>query len=1136
MIGLDYILERLIEHPAVTECASHLGESDGRFALADRARPALIAALARKLGRPMLVLAGGAGKAEQLIGELHAYLPADSLFHYRAHETFPWERVKPDPEGVGSRLAALAALQSSRPCVAVASVAALMRRIAPPAAGIASLLHVSVGDSVDVEDVVARLVSMGYERTHVVEARGEFALRGGILDVFSSTSQYPVRIEFFGDEVESIRRFLVSSQQSVAPEREVLLFACREVRLDDAAVGRATSRLEKKARNDARTREDLERLVAGHFFPGVESYLPALYGEPGTLGDYLPGEAVVVLDEPKKIHDDALRHLARVASAKAGTHARDHFLSARQLDEVLGGRRRLDLFLIAEAGGLAEYSLDARPIEPALGHPDRIVSRILALSATGAAVIVVVRDEGHASRLRELLADGRIPVVPAGESLGDRLVFVGVGSVSRGFVARDAGIALVGHEDLFPPAGRARVDRQTSAVEAARMLSGLRAGDYVVHESHGVAVYGGMESREVDGRVRDYLILTYAERDRLFVPVEQIRRVSRYVGPDGKAPKITRLSTNDWARATQKARASAKKLAFDLAQLYAQRSMIEGHAFSADTVWQRELEDGFAFEETPDQLAAVAAVKSDMERAVPMDRLVCGDVGYGKTEVAIRAAAKAVLDDRQVIVLAPTTILAQQHYATFCERFAPFPVRVEMLSRFRSHAQQCRILGDLALGKVDILIGTHRLLQKDVVPKDLGLVVVDEEQRFGVGHKEHLKNMRKTVDVLTLTATPIPRTLQMSVAGVRDLSVIDTPPEDRLEVATEVGAYDRDRVREAIARELDRDGQVFYVYNRVQTIAAVARRVEALAPDARVAVAHGQMHEHELEKVMRAFLANEIDVLVCTTIIESGIDIPTANTLIVEGAERLGLGQLYQLRGRVGRSHHRAYAYFFFSDEAVLTHAAMERLSTIRQFTQLGSGLKIAMRDLEIRGAGNILGPEQHGHMAAVGFELYCQMLRDAIADAQGEPVQPREEAKMSLPIEAYLPATYVGDEDLRVEAYRQVADALDPEGVLLVARALADRFGPPPAPVANLLEVARLRLIAGHSGVREVVVSDATLRIDFDERLRPFAAELAKRRGGRLVRGVDRLLLPIRRDVDVLAVTTDVLNDIMAVVDLRRD
>ncbi len=666
---------------------------------------------------------------------------------------------------------------------------------------------------------------------------------------------------------------------------------------------------------------------------------------------------------------------------------------------------------------------------------------------------------------------------PSSTPLEEGLLYPTDAEIPAGLVIPSAALAVVSIDDVHPRSTLAR--RRARSIDPTRTTFPFTPGDYVVHSAHGVALFSEFTRKEVAGAERDYLVLTYAHGDRLYVPVDQIHRITRYVGPEGASPRVTRLNTADWSRAKKKARAAARRLAFDLVDLYARRAMVRGHAFSPDTPWQVEMEAAFPFVETPDQLAAIADVKADMELERPMDRLICGDVGYGKTEVAIRAAFKAVMDSKQVMVLCPTTILAQQHYTTFSERFEPFGVRVEVLSRFRTPAQQRAAVEGFAAGEVDLLIGTHRLLSADVSPKDLGLVVVDEEQRFGVGHKEHIKNLREQVDVLTLSATPIPRTLQMSLSGVRDMSAIDTPPPNRFPVKVHVGEYDPDIVSGAVRREMERGGQVYYVSNRVQTISEAVERVTEAAPEARVGVAHGRMSEKQLERVMEAFSAGEYDVLVSTTIVESGIDNPHTNTLIIEDSQRLGLAQLYQLKGRVGRSHVRAFAYFLFPPGVPITEQALERLTAIGENTELGSGMKVAMRDLEIRGAGTLLGPEQHGTMSAVGFDLYAEMLREAVAEARGEPQVAYPEVRVEIPVAAYLPEEYVPAVDERVRIYRRLAGAPTTEVVSGIARHLAEGYGPLPAPASELLAVASIRARAADLDIERVRVAKGRLMLD---------------------------------------------------------
>ncbi len=687
-----------------------------------------------------------------------------------------------------------------------------------------------------------------------------------------------------------------------------------------------------------------------------------------------------------------------------------------------------------------------------------------------------------------------------------RAVLLSDVDVPAGFVVPEAHVAVVSIDDVYP---RSMVRRRRREIDPTKVTFSFAPGDYVVHATHGIALFREVVRQEVLGAERDYLLLEYAKGDKLFVPVEQIDRVTKYVGPDGAAPRVTRLNTADWSRATGKARKAVRQLAFDLVDLYARRSTVTGHAYGPDTPWQLEMEAMFPYVETPDQLAAIADVKSDMESDKPMDRLICGDVGYGKTEVAIRAAFKAVQDGKQVMVLCPTTILAQQHFTTFSERFAPFGVTVEVLSRFRTDAQQRAALEGFADGSVNVLVGTHRLLSRDVAPKDLGLVIIDEEQRFGVEHKEHLTHLREQVDVLAMSATPIPRTLQMSLSGVRDMSVIDTPPPNRFPVNVHVGEWDEDVVSGAIRRELERGGQVYYVSNRVRTIDDAVERVRAAAPEARIAVAHGQMSEKQLEAVMEQFAANEADVLVATTIIESGIDNPHSNTLIIEDSQRLGLAQLYQLKGRVGRSHVKAYAYFLFPRESALTEAAIERRTAIREHDDLGSGIKIAMRDLEIRGAGSLVGAEQHGNLSAVGFDLFAQMLMEAVSEARGEPVVAHLDIRVDLPVPAYIPEVYLADVDERVRAYRRLAGAPAIEVVDAVAAELADTYGALPEPARNLVDIARIKALAADAGVTNISFARGRLTlspVDADDEAKGRLAAL----GAVFVERKKQLVLPV--------------------------
>jgi len=732
------------------------------------------------------------------------------------------------------------------------------------------------------------------------------------------------------------------------------------------------------------------------------------------------------------------------------------------------GKARLAAFLsLLRAAGAADGEFVARRPDVA-GQQEAFAAGVRALMNTGHRVVVAVRDRQGYARVSDALVSAGMSVAAldiSAPELRQGLVTLATADVPAGYVVPSASLAVISIDDAFPRAA----ERRRQAADPTRLTFAFAPGDYVVHEIHGIALFREIVRKEVLGVERDFLLLEYAKGDKLYVPVEQVDRVTRYVGLEGSAPRVTRLNTADWAQATSRARSAARALAFDLVDLYARRSAVSGFSFAPDTLWQREMEAAFPFEETPDQLAAIADVKADMESDHPMDRLVCGDVGYGKTEVAIRAAFKATQSGKQVMVLCPTTILAQQHFTTFSERFAPYPVRVEVLSRFRSPAEQAAALEGLATGAVDVLIGTHRLLSHDVVPKDLGLVVVDEEQRFGVEHKEHLKNLREQIDVLTLTATPIPRTLQMSLSGVRDFSIIDTPPAGRFSVKVHVGEYDADLVSDAIRCELERGGQIYYISNRVKGIERVVERVQQVVPEARIGVAHGQMSEHQLERVMEGFVAGETDVLVATTIVESGIDNPHTNTLIIDDSHRLGLAQLYQLKGRVGRSHVKAYAYFFFPRSQALTEQAYERLAALEEHSELGSGIKVAMRDLEIRGAGSLLGAAQSGNVSAVGFDLYAQMLREAVSEIRGEPVPAHLEVRIDLPAPAYLPEEYGPAVDERMLFYRRLAAAVTPEAVETAVADLRSRFGELPVPARNLVAFARIRTRAADVGITSV-------------------------------------------------------------------
>jgi len=1133
---IDHLIRALDSSPAFEHTVRLLGHgTDVTVAAPGLIRPLLAAAVFHERPRPMLVAVPGEEAAGRFARQLRAYVPHESVLHFPERPDMPWTDSPADPDVVARRTRALHALSAGRSAIVVASARALLRAVPPQGSHVFDPLTLAEGELVDLEDAAARLASMGYERVDLAQEPGQFAVRGGVLDVFGGDSTYPVRAELFGDEIETLRRFVPSTGQTIAAAPPTEVYPVREVRLGSRAANAARRALEKRAAAEPEIAHHLDLIEQGVYFNGVERYMPIFYKHPGALTDYLSADVLVVVAEPRALFDDASRrHDEILAAAKAARASVEGVvLPAARID--LGGRQRLTVLSLLRAGGAVDAEIQARRPEVA-GGESKFVAGVRGLLRAGNEVVVAVPERRARERITGVLTDAGIPVTslrPAEEAAeeGEAVrepprdaVRAAAAEVPAGYVIPSAHLAVVSIDDISPRSARAR--RAARGVDPTRVTFAFQPGDYVVHAAHGIGLFTEIARKEVLGAERDYLVLQYAKGDKLYVPVEQIDRVTKYVG-EGGAPRVTRLNTADWTRATRKARAAAKKLAFDLVDLYARRAAVEGREFGPDTPWQKEMEASFPFEETPDQLAAIADVKADMESDIPMDRLICGDVGYGKTEVAIRAAFKAVMDGTQVMVLCPTTILAQQHFTTFSERFAPFDVRVEVLSRFRTSAQQQRTIEGFRAGEVDVLIGTHRLLSADVSPHDLGLVVIDEEQRFGVGHKEHLKNLREQVDVLTLTATPIPRTLQMSLSGVRDMSVIDTPPANRYPVHVHVGEFDPDVVSGAIRREIERGGQVYFVSNRVRTIEDAVERVREAAPEARIGVGHGQMSEKQLERVMEAFSAGEYDVLVSTTIVESGIDNPHTNTLIIEDSQRLGLAQLYQLKGRVGRSHVRAYAYFMFPRGQSLTEQAVDRLTALGQYTELGSGVKLAMRDLEIRGAGSLLGAEQHGNMSAVGFDLYAEMLREAVAEARGEPVLAHPEIKVDIPVAAYLPEEYVPAVDERVRAYRRLAGAPAAEAVVRVREELAQRYGALPEPARFLVDVAMIRALCADAGIERVQVARGRVTLSPVSISADAHAELAAR-GATLREKRSALVVPVGYGESVTEAVLGILDAIL--------
>jgi transcription-repair coupling factor (superfamily II helicase) len=1115
--------------------AGILGAPDAVIAVGEPARATAIAALAQLSGRRPLVVACPTGtQAGQLADDLTQLLAPGEVVVFPAWETLPFERVSPSVETMGRRLEVLWRLRQPEhtPAVVVAGVRALLQRLGPGTVDVEPVV-VRPGDLLDADDLLRRLVEAGYRREELVEHRGEVARRGAIIDVFPSTADAPVRIDLWGDEVDRLTTFSVNDQRSDQDLDEARIFPARELLPSDELRARAASLVASEPWG----REHWERLADGGLFDGMESWLPWLAPSEQLLTDLLPTTAKVLLVEPRRMRDRAHDLLAEeddLARALASTWARDPDRAFPRLhaeaDRLLGSAGATwSMVPVADSPDTAV--LESMGWGPVVGEGEGLAERLRTLLGERYRVAVAADGEGSAHRLADLLRERGLdlPVLPPTAATPDLTRPGGavvVAPLHRGCVIPSARLAIVAESDLT---GRRRAHRRPRPRQRQGLgfFEDLTPGSYVVHHQHGVGRYEGMVKRTIGGVERDYLLLAYKGGDKLYVPSDQIDAVRQYVG--GEAPTLHRLGGADFAKAKSRVRSAVREIAQELVVLYQKRVHAAGHAFGADTPWQQEMESAFPYVETPDQRRAIEDVKADMERPYPMDRLVCGDVGFGKTEVAVRAAFKAIQDGKQVAVLVPTTLLATQHGNTFADRFAGYPIRVEVLSRFLTDAQAKAVLDGLASGEVDCVIGTHRLLSEGVRFKDLGLLVVDEEQRFGVQHKEAMKKLKTNVDVLTLTATPIPRTLEMSLVGIRDLSLLQTPPADRQPILTYVGEYDERVAVEAIRRELLREGQVFWVHNRVQTIEQCAARLRELVPEARIAIAHGQMDEGSLEQVVVDFWDGRFDVLVCTTIIESGIDMPTVNTLVVERADLLGLGQMHQLRGRVGRSGQRAYAYLFHPRDRTLTEEAYERLRTIGESTELGSGFRIAMRDLEIRGAGNLLGEAQSGHIAAVGYDLYCQMVTEAVAEMKGEDVREPAEIKLDVPTDAYLPSDYVTKEELRLEAYRRLAAVTTDAEVDDLRAEWEDRYGPVPPPAEALLTVGRLRAECHRLGLREVAI------VSHQARLAPITLKLSETlRLKRLARNAiykeeqQQLVVPLRRGADPATFLVGLLRELL--------
>ncbi len=1077
----------------------------------------LMYAIEAHLQRPIVILTYNELRAKAICEDLrfftknYLYYPAKDLLFYSAdvHST----------EINRQRFVAIEQLMMGNHPILVASAEAFLDRYPKEEVFRSHLLKLQVGDVYEIEELTKKLVYLGYERAALVESPGQFAVRGGILDVFALTAEEAVRIEFWDDEIDSIRSMDVQSQRSLEQIKEVTIFPMRELVYDAQQAQKAADRMEqeyKKAlaamqksdvpdgveRLQEQIGENIEKLRTQHSFPSVGTFINYFYEDADTVSlfSYLPKDSILLFDEPQRIHEHLQTLCEEYAQSIRGRIIQGFLLSGQSnlLFDQTAFLRQTERFSSVLFSGISQrtpgFVPKAQLAFSVKGTPsfdrrvDLFCEELSCLRRQSSRILIVAGTLARAKHMAQELTERGLfatymedlsKEMPAG------CLWVTKGSLSRGFQYDFINLAVFSANEIFGSKEKRKKRKTKRSGDVIKSFADLHIGDYVVHDAYGIGVFRGLEKIKFQGVQKEYLKISYQGGDNLFLSVNQLETLQKYIGSGGNPPKLSKMGGKDWEKAKAKARKAVKILAEDLVGLYAKRAAAKGYVYGPDTTWQTEFEESFPYEETEDQLAAIADVKRDMQSEKVMDRLICGDVGYGKTEIAIRAAFKAVQDGKQVAYLVPTTILAQQHYNTFVQRMANYPVQIELLSRFRTPKKQKESIQKLEKGLSDIVIGTHRLLSKDVQFHDLGLIIVDEEQRFGVSHKEKLKRLRENVDVLTLTATPIPRTLHMSLSGIRDMSILEEPPQERRPVQTYVMENNPEFIREAIHRELSREGQVYYLYNRVDSILQETAKVQQLAPEAVVAYAHGQMSERELEGIMQDFISGEIDVLVCTTIIETGLDIPNVNTIIIQDADRMGLSQLYQLRGRVGRSSRTSYAYLMYQRNKMLKEVAEKRLQTIRDFTEFGSGFQVAMRDLELRGAGNLLGAEQHGHMELVGYDMYCRLLEDEVQQLRGIPVEERFETTMDLPINAFLPEFYIRNQEQRIEMYKKIATIQTEEDFLDLQDELLDRYGDLPKSVQLLLEIALRKAQAHRLGILSIQYKAGNVMLKFQDKAR---------------------------------------------------
>lgn len=1098
---LSHYLRQGFDIEAVEKAISKKEWPQMIYNLAGSQKTAFVSQLLQQ-GRPGLILTYSEELAQKWVNDLRSWLPEEQILYFPATEWLPYEVLGKSRETTADRIQILSRLAQDNRCTVVAPILAVERRMFSASRWQEYTLEFKQGEAYALSDITTRLVAAGYERLEVIERKGQFAIRGGILDV-SPFDGDPLRIEFFDDEVDSIRSFDLETQKSTRTLQSVKISPVLEYVVSQGELEKlrweirvqarkVAGRLSRAGRLEAsehlmnKAQRLEERVSLGILDETIYPYLGLLSEPLQSFFTLLSEDRYVILDEPLRLKEQLdFQQKERLEEFAQALEKGEEFVSPESqfitFEDILsyGNPRPLILFssLPRQIHGVSPkriFNLTARPLTGFMGKTGVLAEEVEHWQKSGHVVSLFVGDDEHAERMIQGLHDRG--TVAKKRRLEDPVeeggVYVYAHSLDQGFELPLGKLIILSEAEIYRRERKAPIKRQKTPGKTLQRLqfSDLKPGDFVVHFQHGIGQFIGIERLSVGGVEKDYFAVKYSGQDRLYVPLDQLNLLQKYLGSDAETlPKLYKLGGSEWKKVKTKAKSAIKEMAFDLVKLYAEREASKGFAFSPDNVWQQEFEEKFPYQETPDQMQSIIEVKQDMMRIRPMDRLLCGDVGYGKTEVALRGAFKAVMDSKQVAVLVPTTILAQQHFNTFRERFMGYPMTIEMLSRFRSAKEQKAVIQGLKDGTVDIVVGTHKLVSDGVKFKDLGLLIIDEEQRFGVAHKEKLKTLKANVDVLTLSATPIPRTLHMSLVGVRDMSVIETPPEDRFPVQSYVAEFRPDVVREAIRREIQRGGQVFFVHNRVEDMEQVVHFLNQLVPEARYGIAHGQMSEAQLEKEMLAFLEHESDILVCTTIIETGLDMPNVNTLIIDEADRLGLGQLYQLRGRVGRSNRKAYAYFLYKPQKVLTEVAEKRLAAIREFTEFGSGMKIAMRDLEIRGAGNLIGAQQHGHLATLGFELYSQMLKEAVQELKGEKVEEKIETSIEVQVDAYLPDLYIGDRQLKASLYQRMVMVGNEEDLSEMVDELIDRFGTPPREVENLLKIIRIKWLAAALKIEQI-------------------------------------------------------------------